>query len=210
MRIGRLVADLESLAVADAAGFSLKREPTDLRSLVEEVVTEFAGPFAAEGIRLESAVTPVQVDADPGRVRQVLANLLSNSLKFTPEGGRVRVEVVPEGDVALIRVTDSGSGIAEEDLPRVFDRFFRGHGAQSGGSGIGLTVVQDLVHAHRGGVEILSTEGRGTSVTIRLPALPGPFKPTPATVESGNHLSAEFTLSSQPLPSVSTNRRTRT
>jgi two-component system, OmpR family, sensor histidine kinase BaeS len=169
MRLGRLVADLESLAVADAAGFSLKRVPTDMQPLVEEVVGEFAGPFAAEGIRLERTLAPVKADVDPGRIRQVLANLLSNALKFTPEGGRALVEVGAEGDRVTVRVSDSGPGIPSDERPHVFERFFRGRGAGGAGSGIGLTVVADLVRAHGGTVDLESAPGTGTTVTVRLP-----------------------------------------
>jgi signal transduction histidine kinase len=169
MRLGRLMADLESLAVADAAGFSLKRVPTDMQPLVEEVAGEFAGPFAAEGIRLERALAPVKADVDPGRIRQVLSNLLSNALKFTPEGGRALVEVGAEGDRVTVRVSDSGPGIPSDELPHVFERFFRGRGAGGAGSGIGLTVVADLVRVHGGTVDLESAPGTGTTVTVRLP-----------------------------------------
>ena len=179
MRMGRLIADLESLAYADAAVFSLHRSPTDLAELVRAAVTEFAGPYAAEGLRLESNLATVEAHVDGVRIRQAISNLLSNSLKFTPEGGRVLVEVGPDGGMAVIRVTDSGSGIAEAELPRVFDRFFRGSGVRPAGSGIGLTVVQELVRAHGGQVVIRSTEGKGTAVTIQLHALPGRSVPTP-------------------------------
>ena len=177
MRMGRLIADLESLAYADAAVFSLHRVPTDLAELVKGAVTEFAGPYAAEGLRLESDLTSMEADVDPVRIRQAISNLLSNSLKFTREGGRVLIEVAPEDGEAVIRVTDTGSGIAEDELPRVFDRFFRGSGARPAGSGIGLTVVQELVRAHGGRVEIRSAPGQGTTVGIRLPAPGGPVAP---------------------------------
>ena len=189
MRMGRLIADLESLAYADAAAFSLDRCPTDLAELARAAVTEFAGPYAAEGLRLESNLTAVEADVDPVRIRQAVSNLLSNSLKYTPEGGRVLVEVAPKDGAAQIRVTDSGSGIADDELPRVFDRFFRGRGARPGGSGIGLNVVQELVRAHGGRVDISSAAGKGTTVTIHLPALRGRSAPT-----------------SQPLSSVDTKR----
>ena len=188
--MGRLIADLESLAYADAAVFSLHRRPTDLAELVRAAVTEFAGPYAAEGLRLESNLTALSADVDPVRIRQAISNLLSNSLKFTPSGGRVLVEVAPIGGAAVIRVTDSGTGIADDELPRVFDRFFRGSGAMTAGSGIGLTVVQELVRAHGGRVDISSSTGDGTKVTIQLPASPGRLTPTPrqrVLVESGGN-----------------------
>jgi two-component system, OmpR family, sensor histidine kinase BaeS len=174
MRLGRLVADLESLAVADAAGFSLKPVRSALQPLVQEVLGEFAGPFAAEGIRLESELGPVAANVDPGRMRQVLSNLLSNALKFTPEGGLVRVGLGAEAGRAVIRVRNSGPGIPAEDLPQVFDRFFRGRGARGAGSGIGLTVVSELVSAHGGTVDIESDPGTGTVVAVGLPLVPEP------------------------------------
>jgi len=195
MRMGRLIADLESLAYADAAVFSLHRVPTDLAELVKAAVAEFAGPYAAEGLRLESKLTALKADVDPVRIRQAISNLLSNSLKFTPEGGRVLVEVAPEGGAAVMRVTDSGSGIADEELPRVFDRFFRGSGARPAGSGIGLTVVQELVRAHGGRVAINSSGRKGTTVTILLPALQERLKPSPKqrlAVGSGGKRDAVF------------------
>ncbi|HEV1996924.1 MAG TPA: HAMP domain-containing sensor histidine kinase, partial [Candidatus Dormibacteraeota bacterium] len=179
VRLGRLIADLESLAYADAAAFSLDRHPTDLAELARAAVTEFAGPYASEGLRLESSLTAVNADVDPVRIRQAVSNLLSNALKFTPEGRRVLVEVGPEDDMAVIRVTDWGTGIAADELPRVFDRFFRGRGAKPGGSGIGLNVVQELVRAHGGRTDITSSEGNGTTVTIHLTMLQGALAPPP-------------------------------
>ena len=172
VRLGRLIADLESLAYADAAAFSLDRQPQDLAALAQAAVTEFAAPYAAEGVRLESTLTSVSADVDPVRIRQAISNLLSNALKFTPSGGRVLVEVGPLASRAVVRVTDWGCGIAADELPRVFDRFFRGRAAKPGGSGIGLNVVRELVRAHGGETAITSIDGEGTSVTITLAMLP--------------------------------------
>ena len=112
--------------------------------------------------------------ADEDQVKQVLVNLLSNAVKFSPEGGSVEVRAMREGDDAVITVTDAGLGIAERDLPLVFDRFFRSALAnhlQIQGTGLGLSVVQSLVRAHGGSVEIESQQDEGTAVTVRLPAL---------------------------------------
>ncbi|MHB8508355.1 MAG: sensor histidine kinase [Candidatus Dormibacteria bacterium] len=171
VRLGRLISDLESLAYADAAAFSLDRQPTDLAELTRAALTEFAGPYAAEGLRLESELTSVSADVDPVRIRQAISNLLNNALKFSSGGSRVLVEVGPVADRAIVRVTDWGCGIAVDELPRVFDRFFRGRGARPGGSGIGLNVVQELVRAHGGETDISSVEGEGTTVTLQLPML---------------------------------------
>lgn len=174
LRLGRLVADLEALASAEAAGFSLERRPTDLRRVLEGALEEFAGPFDAAGVRLGSELEDAVAEVDPVRIRQVVTNLLSNALKFTPAGGTVRVELRRRGAEAILRVSDTGPGIPSDELPHVFERFFRGRGARAGGSGIGLTVARELVLAHGGEIAVESEPGRGTTFTVRLPvALPG-------------------------------------
>ncbi len=125
LRLTRLVADLETLASADAAGFTLMRRPVELRPLLEAAAREFAGPCDAAGVRLLTDLSDVAVEADPTRIRQVAANLLSNALKFTPAGGEVRLELDAEAASAVIRVSDTGPGIPPEELHQVFDRFFR-------------------------------------------------------------------------------------
>ena len=173
LRLQRLVADLETLASADAAGFALERRTVRLRELLEDAGREFAGAFEAEGVELRHDIVDVTVEADPTRVRQVVSNLLSNSLKFTPTGGVVTVALRPEGPSAVLRVSDSGPGIAPEELPHVFERFFRGRGARASGSGIGLTVARQLVRAHGGEIDASSEPGRGTVFTVRLPSSEG-------------------------------------
>ncbi|HEX6234162.1 MAG TPA: ATP-binding protein, partial [Jiangellaceae bacterium] len=170
LRLGRLVDDLETLARADAAGFSLQRVPTSLDAVVREVAAEYAPIFAERGIDLQTvADEDVVADVDPVRIRQVVTNLLSNAAKFTPDGGRARVGVEREAGSAVIAVWNSGPGIAVADLPHVFDRFYRGQRATASGSGIGLTVVSDLVTAHGGSVDVASSEVDGTTFTVRLP-----------------------------------------
>lgn len=189
LRLTRLVADLETLASADAAGFSMERRPIHLRPELENVVREFAGPYEAEEVRLTAALEDVVVEADPTRVHQVVSNLLSNALKFTPAGGEVGISLVEGDGVALIRVADTGLGIQADELPHVFDRFFRGRGGRARGSGIGLTVARELVRAHGGEIDVESEPGRGTVFTVRLPRTSSPERATftapsqrPATV----------------------------
>jgi signal transduction histidine kinase len=171
LRLGRLVDDLETLARADAAGFSLQRAPTSLDEVVREVAAEYAPIFAERGIDLRTAIGgEVVADVDPVRIRQVVTNLLSNAAKFTLGGGQARASVECEAGSAVIAVWNSGPGISPEDLPHVFDRFYRGQGAAAGGSGIGLTVVTDLVTAHGGTVDAASSVVDGTTFTVRLPA----------------------------------------
>ncbi len=183
LRLRRLVGDLETLASADAAGFTLVMEPVELEAVAREELREFTGPFEAGGVALTSDLQHVIVDGDPIRLRQIVANLLSNALKFTPEGGMVRIELLREGDRALLRVSDTGVGIEPDELPHVFDRFFRGRDVRAGGSGIGLTVVRELVAAHGGEVDVSSEPGSGTTFTVRVPLASSPL-PTSFTASS--------------------------
>ncbi len=169
-RITRLVADLQVLGSADAAGFSLERTHTDLAKLADETAREFAGLFEGAEVTLQTRLEPAPAWADPARIGQMLANLLSNALKYTPRGGLVRLETTTGGPWAFIRVSDTGPGIPADELPHVFDRFFRGRAARPAGSGIGLTVVAELAAAHGGTAEVTSEPGQGATFTVRLPA----------------------------------------
>ena len=168
-RMSRLVADLQVLGSADAAGFSLQRTSTDLGQLADETAREFAALFEGSEITLETALEPVTAWVDRTRVSQILANLLSNTLKYTPAGGLVRLRVTSDGPWAVLQVTDNGPGIPADELPHVFDRFFRGRTTQSPGTGTGLTVVSELATAHGGTAEAVSDPGHGAAFTIRLP-----------------------------------------
>jgi two-component system sensor histidine kinase BaeS len=167
-RLSKLVADLEVLASADAAHFSLHKERLDLAVLTAAVAAEFGQLFQAEAVQLETQLEPAIVEGDPGRLRQILGNLLANALKFTPRGGRVRIRLVREASRAVMTVSDSGPGIPQSELDRVFERFFRGHGGAAGGSGIGLTVVRELVAAHGGEVSAANAGDGGAVFTVTL------------------------------------------
>jgi two-component system sensor histidine kinase BaeS len=170
LRLGRLVADLETMADADAAGFSLHRREVALRPLVRDVLDGFTGHLAERDLTLATDLADVTAHVDPARVRQVLTNLLSNAAKFTPPGGTVTVTLGQrDGDVGLA-VADTGEGIPADEQPRVFDRFFRGAGSRAGGSGIGLAVAAELVAAHAGEITVQSERGHGSRFLVRLPA----------------------------------------
>jgi signal transduction histidine kinase len=167
----RLIEDLRTLSLADAGALPLHREPIDLAALVEEAVSGFRPQADAAGVAIavEAGTVPT-VELDPRRMRQVLANLLSNALRHTPSGGAVTVRVGAEHDAVVLEVADTGSGMEAEDAARAFDRFWRaGEGA---GAGIGLAIVRDLARAHGGDVELVSSPGAGTTVRCRLPLTP--------------------------------------
>jgi signal transduction histidine kinase len=170
LRLARLVNDLHTLAAAEAASLQLSLQPCDLAEIGGAAAASLAGRFEAAGITLERRLAPVSVLADAQRMHQIVTNLLSNALKFTPAGGLVRLEAGPADGQAQLRVTDTGTGIADDELPRIFDRFWRGRRAVGvAGSGIGLAVVAELVRAHGGAATATSTLGQGTEIVVTLP-----------------------------------------
>jgi two-component system sensor histidine kinase BaeS len=172
LRLGRLVGDLETLSAAEAARLDLSREVVDLAAVAARSADRLATYFEAGELALVRRLSAVDVTGDASRLGQVADNLLGNALKFTPAGGSVVLEVRAEPDTALLRVSDTGPGISETELPHVFDRFWRGEQARGvAGSGIGLAVVAELVRAHGGRVEVASSR-QGATFTVRLPLAP--------------------------------------
>ena len=172
--LSRLVEDLRTLANAEAGALVLQREPTDLAVLVEETLKSFRASADAQQVSLSSSVSPSLplVEVDPIRIREVLTNLVANALQHTPAGGSVSVNVMDRHGAFEIFVRDSGAGIAAEDLPKVFDRFYRG--PESRGSGLGLAIAKKLVAAHDGQIVVSSESGKGATFTITLPVAPSP------------------------------------
>jgi len=171
LRLARMVGDLQTLAAADAAALNLTRKPDDLAELAAAAADSLARRFEAAGIALDRQLAAAPVLADPRWLHQVITNLLTNALKFTPPGGQVTITTGTENADAVLRVTDTGQGIPAEDLPRIFDRFFRGQqAAQISGSGIGLAVAAELVKAHGGRLAAASEVGHGTQLTLSLPS----------------------------------------
>jgi two-component system sensor histidine kinase BaeS len=169
LRLGRIVEDLGTLASAEAAALRLERHRVDLAEVARDASAALAPQFAAGEIELVADLHPAPVEGDRDRLTQVVANLLGNALKFTPVGGRVVVEVAANGDVELA-VRDTGPGIPADELPHVFERFWRGRGAaEVGGSGVGLAVVAELVRAHGGEVAAATRPEGGAAFTVRLP-----------------------------------------
>ena len=171
LRLARMVDDLQTLAAADAATLQLSLRPCDLAEVTAAATDSLAGRFEAADLSVERELVPALVMADPHWLHQVITNLLTNALKFTPAGGRVKIETETAGPGAVLRVTDTGTGIPADELPHIFERFWRGRQAmQTSGSGIGLAVAAELARAHGGQLSASSQPGRGTEMTLSLPA----------------------------------------
>ena len=170
LRLARMVGDLQTLAAADAAALHLARRPCDLADLAAAAADSLARRFEVAGLTLDRRLAASPVLADPHWLHQVITNLLTNALKFTPAAGHVTISTGRSGADAILRVTDTGTGIPADDLPRIFDRFWRGQRAdQVSGSGIGLAVAAELAQAHGGRLTARSEPGHGTEMTLTLP-----------------------------------------
>jgi len=173
LHLGRLIDDLRDLALAEAGELRLNKEPTDLVALVNQV-TEMVSSSLEWGPKLHVKVdhSLPKVTLDPKRIRQVMANILSNAVRHTPTTGEIWVEVSRKGGELELRVTDSGPGIPPEDLPHLFERFYRGDQARSrsgGGSGLGLAIAKQWVEAHGGRIWAENSEQTGARFVVRLP-----------------------------------------
>jgi signal transduction histidine kinase len=168
--LSRRIDDLRTLAQVESGAFQLRKEPTDLARLLSETEAEFRSQADAAGVGLhvESAPDLPQLELDAGRIRQVLSNLVANALRYSLSGGAVRLICQPEATGLVLEVQDDGPGIAAEDLPHVFDRFYKAR--DSGGMGLGLSIAKQLVEAHGGEIAAISQPGQGTTIHILLPA----------------------------------------
>ncbi len=188
-QIGRLEwlsTNLLDLSRIDAGIFPLDMRDGDLRDPVQAVVQALSEVAVSRGIALDSTVPgePVEMRFDRERIVQLMTNLIGNALKFTPRGGAVSVRLVDDPDAATIEVSDTGAGIPEDELPRVFERFYRGTNtgdARATGSGLGLAIVRSIVDMHGGEVDLASVVGEGTTFTIALPRGPGKVNETSRT-----------------------------
>ena len=174
MLLSRLVEDLRTLSLAQARELRLELVEADLGELVRGVVQDFKPLADSRGVTLD--VLPVEghpdVRIDSLRISQVLANLLSNALRHTPERGRIEIGITNGVPGVEVAVTDSGSGIGSDDLPHVFERFYRADQSRTrsgGGSGLGLAIAKELVESHGGRIWADSAPGQGSTFAFSLP-----------------------------------------
>ncbi|MEU5939681.1 ATP-binding protein [Micromonospora sp. NPDC047548] len=168
----RIVDDLQDLALAEAGNLAYHRVTVDLAELLETSRTAHHARAESAGVSLRVAAEPVAVHADPDRLRQVVGNLVTNALRATAAGGSVRLVASRTDTQAIVRVVDTGSGIAADALPHVFDRFWRAdaaRGRRTGGSGLGLAIARQIVTDHQGTITVASEVGAWTAFTITLP-----------------------------------------
>ncbi|HVQ38553.1 MAG TPA: ATP-binding protein, partial [Pyrinomonadaceae bacterium] len=174
MQLNRLVEDLQELALADAAQFSLNLQAVSVKEQAEQVARSLS-PLASQRSVVVAVNLPNDLPfaaADPGRLKQILTNLLQNAIMHTPAGGSVTLSVRLDQSSIEVTIRDSGSGIAPQHLPQIFDRFFRTDESRSratGGSGLGLAIVKQLVELHGGKVWVESRPGAGTTIRFTLP-----------------------------------------
>jgi signal transduction histidine kinase len=173
-RLSTMVDDLFELSRIESGTLSLSPDWIDVSDLVSDTIASMEPVAGARGVRLTGAADgPVPVYADPRELSRALSNLVTNAIRHTPEGGRVRVAATAETDGVLITVADGCGGIPEADLARVFDLAWRATAARTpdadGGAGLGLTIVRGIVEAHSGEVRVVNA-GEGCSFEVRLPA----------------------------------------
>jgi signal transduction histidine kinase len=168
--LARLIEDLRTLAHSESGTLALAKEPTDFAMLLHETVTAFEPEARSRGVvvRVTVASGLPAVDVDPVRIREVVMNLLTNAVRHSPENSVVQVDAESATRAIVIRVSDRGSGIRPDDLPHIFDRFYKGQ--ESTGSGLGLTIARSLVAAHDGTIAARTRPEGGTTIEIRLPA----------------------------------------
>jgi signal transduction histidine kinase len=179
--LSRIVDDLRTINLAEGGELPLERRPVEVAQVAEATADAFEARAKTDGIELSADIgTGCVVDADPGRLAQVLAALTDNAIRHTPQGGQVRLVGRRAGSIVRVAVEDSGGGIPPEDLPRVFDRLYQADPSRdrrTGTSGLGLSIVRALVEAHGGRVGAENRPEGGASVWLELPSAPDRLAP---------------------------------
>ncbi|MGE0601156.1 MAG: ATP-binding protein [Dehalococcoidia bacterium] len=184
-RLTTLVNELLDLSRIESGAINLHPEPVELKALVAEATSLLRTRTERAKVTIVCEGPPTEISADRQSLLRVVSNLLDNATKWSPSGSTVRVGIRDEGQLVAISVTDEGPGIAEQDIPRVFERFYKGEASRSdAGVGLGLAIVKHLVRAHGGTASVESPPGNGASFTVRLPKTfvgrAAAYPPTPA------------------------------
>ena len=175
MRISRLVGDLEKLARYENENLVLNKMEFDISELIQNLLKNFEFDFANKGVEISFQGQTEKIIADKDKISQVLVNLMSNALKYTPQGGSVDIISTNSDNETQIMVKDTGLGISQEDLPYIFERFYRADKSRnrmSGGAGIGLAIVKSIVDAHKGKITVQSELNKGSEFIVTLPKQP--------------------------------------
>ena len=171
-RMAQLVAELTELSRIETGRVELELEPVNLNLLVEEVITQLKPQAERQGLSLKNELAaglpPVQAHKE--RIRQVMVNLMHNAIKFNRPGGSVSAATKRFADTVVIEISDTGTGIANDDLPRIFERFYKADRSRAGqGTGMGLAIAKHVVEAHGGKIQAQSEEGKGSTFSFSLP-----------------------------------------
>ena len=173
-RLEHLVNDLRTLSLADAGELSIQPQIIEPGGLLEEIASHYQYQTQKKNINLILDIAPhlPQLEVDPGRITQVLTNILDNATRHTPEGGTITLSAKQAGNNVALAIKDSGPGLAKEDVERIFERFYRADPSrqrEDGGSGLGLAIAKSIVQAHNGQLSAESEPGKGLKVIISLP-----------------------------------------
>lgn len=175
MRLSKLSDNLLALAALDAKGLRIEPTPYRLDQQLSDLLLTCEPQWASKGLEVELQVAPVTITADPDLLSQVWLNLLHNAIKFTPSGGKLCVSLQAQAERVEVQVADTGVGISDEDLQRIFERFYKADKARDrslGGNGLGLAIAKKIVDLHSGTITAVSRVGAGTTFTVTLPLQP--------------------------------------
>ncbi|MBI4304348.1 MAG: HAMP domain-containing protein [Chloroflexi bacterium] len=171
-RMTQMVRELTELSRIEMGRAELRLEPMEVNSLIAEIISRFSPQAERQGLALSAKLSnsPIIVRADQERIQQVIGNLVHNAIKFTPTGGRITVSSGLQKDSVVVSVSDTGIGISSQDLPHIFERFYKADKARSGGgTGLGLAIAKHVVQAHNGRIWVESEEGKGSTFNFSLP-----------------------------------------
>ena len=174
IRINRLVGDLEKLERFEAENATLSISEFDISELIQHILSNFETEFQKNRIQFQFSGKSEIINADRDKISQVVVNLISNALKYTLAGGHIEIEVTGTETAIELVVKDSGKGIPPEDIPYIFERFYRADQSRNrltGGSGLGLTITKAIVESHKGKISVSSEIDKGTTFTVYLPKI---------------------------------------